>query len=142
MSALVIMALLSTSFVLMFLMILDSVCVLCAHGVWLFSLSVLMRSVVSFLYTSHSCGGRCVMAVSASRANVCSQFLGFLCMLYLGPFSRIVVSDAEKCMSVKLTTLLPPGDNTEEQGHTRTRTQVSTMTHYPIQRYSLTNTYT
>jgi len=40
------------------------------------------------------------------------------------------------------TSLLPPGDNTEEQGHTRTRTQVSAMTHYPILRYSLTNTYT
>jgi len=45
------------------------------------------------------------MAVSASRASVCSQFLGLLCMLYLGPFSRIVVSGAKKCMSVKFTTL-------------------------------------
>ena len=57
-SARVIMALFSVSFVLMFLMILDSVCVLCVCGFWLFSLNVLMRSSVSFLYTSLSCGGR------------------------------------------------------------------------------------
>ena len=45
------------------------------------------------------------MAVSASRASVRSQFLSLLCMLYLGPFSRIVISGAEKCMYVKFTTL-------------------------------------
>ena len=45
------------------------------------------------------------MTVSASRASVFSQFLGLLCMLYLGPFSTIVSSGTEKCMSAMLTIL-------------------------------------
>ena len=49
-SARVTIALLSDSFVLMSLMILDSACVLFARGCWLLSRSVLMRSAVSFLY--------------------------------------------------------------------------------------------
>jgi len=45
------------------------------------------------------------MAVSASRASVCSQFLGLLCKLYLGPFCRIDISGSEKGMCVMFTTL-------------------------------------
>jgi len=77
----------------------------CVRGGRLLSRSVLVRSVVSFLYTSRSGCGRCDIAVSASKASVCSQFLCLLCMVYLEPFSRIVISGTEKCMSVMLTTL-------------------------------------
>ena len=64
------------------------------------SRSVLRLSKVSFLSSSSSGGGRCVMAVPASRASVYSKFLGLLCMFYLGPFSRIVISGTQKCMSI------------------------------------------
>jgi len=74
-------------------------------GGLLFSCNVLMRSAVNILHTSWCDGGRHVMAVSASRASVCSQFLGLLCKLYLGPFCRIVISGSEKGMSVMFTTL-------------------------------------
>jgi len=99
------MALLSGSFVLMLRMILDSDCVLCACGNLLFSYNMLMRSAVYFLYTSRFNGERCVMAVTASRASVWSQSLGLLCMLYMGPFSKMVILGSEKDMSVMLTTL-------------------------------------
>ena len=104
-SARVIMALLSVSFVLMLWMILDLRCVLRACAGLLFSCNALMRSAVNVLYTSRCDGRRRVMAVSAWRASVCSQFLGLLCKLYLGPFCRIVISGSEKGMSVMLTTL-------------------------------------
>ena len=99
-SARVIMALLSASFILMFLIVLDSCWVLCACGGLLFLCKVLMRSAVNFLYTSRSdCGSR-GMAVSASRASVWSQFFGLLCKLYLGPFCRMVISVLRKiCLS-------------------------------------------
>ena len=64
-----------------------------------------MRSALNILYTSHCGGGRHVMAVSASSASVWSQFLGLVCMLYLGPFCRMFISASENCMSVMLTTL-------------------------------------
>ena len=88
-SARVIMALLSLSFVFMFRMISDSKCVLCACGDLLFSCNMLTRSAVNFLHTSRSDGGRSVMAVSASRASVWCQSLGLLCVLYLGPFCNM-----------------------------------------------------
>ena len=103
-SAWVIMAL-SASFILMFLIVLDSCWVLCVCGGLLFLCKVLMRSAVNFLYISRSdCGSR-DMAVSASRASVWIQFFGLLCKLYLGPFCRMVISVSEKDMSVMLTTL-------------------------------------
>ena len=74
-------------------------------GVLLSSCNMLTRSAVNFLYTSRSDGGRSVMAVSASRASVWSQSLGLLCMLYLGPFCKMVISGSEKDMSVMLRTL-------------------------------------
>ena len=64
-----------------------------------------MRSAVSFLLTSRSVGGRCVMAVSASRASVRIQSLGLKCKLYLGPFSSNFISCSENVMSVALITL-------------------------------------
>ena len=103
-SARLIMAL-SVSLVLMSRMILDSSCMFCACGSLLFSCNVLMHSAANFLYTSRSDGGRCVMAASASRASVWSQFLGLLCMSYLGPFCRTVISGSEKGMFIMLTTL-------------------------------------
>ena len=45
------------------------VCVCVCVGGLLFFCKVLIRSAVSFLYTSRSVGGRCDMAVSASKAK-------------------------------------------------------------------------
>jgi len=46
-----------------------------------------------------------VMAVSASRARVCSQFFFLACMLYFRPFCSNAVSLLVKEMSVLLMTL-------------------------------------
>ena len=62
------------------------VCVCVCVGGLLFFCKVLIRSAVSFLYTSRSVGGRCDMAVSASKAKFWIQFLDLVCMLYLRPF--------------------------------------------------------
>ena len=98
-SACVIMAPWSPTFVFMLLMALDSECVLCVCEGLLCFCKVLMRSAVSFLYTSRSEGGRCDMAVSASRARFWILFLGLLCRLYLGPFCSRAISGSEKVMS-------------------------------------------
>ena len=111
-SARVIIATLSLSFVLMLLMALESECVLCVCvcvcvcvRVCYSFFKVLIRSAVSFLYTSRSKGGRCDMAVSATRARFWIQFLCFLFMLYLGPFCSTTISGSEIDMSVMFTTL-------------------------------------
>ena len=80
-SACVIMAPWSLSFVFMDFIALDSECVLCVCEGLLFC-KVLMRSAVSFLYTSRSEEGRCEVAVSVLRARYWIQFLGLLCRLY------------------------------------------------------------
>jgi hypothetical protein len=73
-SARVIMVPLSFSLVFMFRTVVASKCALCVSEGLLFSCKVLMCSAVSFLYTSRSEGGRCDMAVSASRAMFRTQF--------------------------------------------------------------------
>ena len=80
------------------------VCVCVCRGL-LFFCRVLMRSDVSFLYTSRSVGGRCDMAVSASKAKFWIQFLDLVCMLYLGPFCSKDISCSENDVSDLLTTL-------------------------------------
>ena len=110
-SACVIMASFSFSFVFMFLIVLASVYVLCVcvcvcvcRGLFFF-FRVLMRSAVSFLYTSRSVGGRCDMAVSVSKAKFRIQFVGLVCMVHLGPFCCKDISCSENDMSDLLTTL-------------------------------------
>ena len=72
-SAHAIMAPLFLSLVCMDLMVLFSKCVFCV--VWELFCRVLMRSAVSFLYTSLSEVGSFDIAVSASSARFCIQFL-------------------------------------------------------------------
>ena len=50
-------------------------------------------------------GGRCMMAVSASRARFRIQYVGLECKLCLGPFSSNVISCSENVMSVVFITL-------------------------------------
>ena len=77
----------------------------CGCGVaLLFSRRVLMRSAVLFLYTSCSEGGRCEMAVSASRARFWIQSFGLSCKLYFGPLCSKATSGSEKDISVMFTT--------------------------------------
>ena len=103
-SARVIMAPFSSNLDFMFLMVLDSECVLCVCGGLLFASRVLMLSAVNFLYTSRSEGGRQEMAVSDSSAKFWIQFFGLSCKVYLGPFCSKAISVSEKDMSVMYTT--------------------------------------
>ena len=64
-----------------------------------------MNSAVSFLYTLWYEGGRCAIAVSASKAKFCIQFFGLFCKLYLGPLCSRANSWSENAMSVLFITL-------------------------------------
>ena len=88
-SARVIIALLSYSLVWTELITFVSGCV------WwegLCTISVLMQSATSFLYTSLSVVGSWVMTVSAYRVRFWIQFLCLDCMLYFRPFWSRVIS--------------------------------------------------
>jgi len=64
-----------------------------------------MCSTVSFLYTSLSVGGSFNIAVSASSARFCIQFLFLVCRLYFGPFSSSVISWSVNFISLLLMAL-------------------------------------
>ena len=101
-SALVIIALFLLSLFWIDLIVFSSGCVLWVGFFWF---RVAMWSATSFLYTSLSLVGSREMAVSASRARFCIQFLLFACKLYFRPFCSSVVLLLVKGMLVLLTTL-------------------------------------
>jgi len=94
-SARVIVALLRWSLDFMLLMVLASCWTLGVGGCLLSRCSVVMRSATCFLYMSRSAVGKCVIAVSASKAKFSNQLLHFVCSLYLSPFCSRVVSASE-----------------------------------------------
>ena len=98
-----IMASLSLSFVFMLLIVFAPRCMLCVLGV-LFNFRVFMHSAVSFLYTSWSEGEECYCSFSF-QGQVCIQFFGLLCNLYLGPFCSGANSYSENAMAVLFMTL-------------------------------------
>ena len=80
-------------------------CFLCG-GWWLFLCRLVMRSTISFLYTSRSDVGNYDTAISASTAKFSNQFLRFVWRLYLSPLCNRAISGSVNGM---LMSFIPCG---------------------------------